>query len=91
MYGELNHIQLNAEKRKLEMERGAKARLLKRIKAGQPGFKCTICEKLATMFLGAAKKLKALAENKTQNDFPPIKSEDLHRLLENPTSDGLFV
>ena len=91
MYSEFNLMHLDAEKRKLYMQQGARARLLKRIRAGQPGFKCYICEKLAAFFLGAAEKIKAMAEIKPGAELPPAKSEDLRRLLESATADGLFI
>jgi hypothetical protein len=90
MFSEFNLMQLDAERRKLCLERAAKARMLKRIRATNPRFKCLICEKLAAFFLEAAKKLNALAETKSQADFPPIKSEDLRKLLESPIAEGLF-
>ena len=90
MFSEFNLIHLNAEKRKLDMERGAKERLLKQINAEKPGFKCLICEKLAGLFMVSAKKLEALAAVKPQADFPAIKSEDLRKLLDDPTAQGLI-
>jgi hypothetical protein len=91
MFNEFNLLQLDAERRKLFLERAAKARLLKAIKAGQPDFKCLICEKLAAFFLNAGKRLKALGEIKPGPDLPPIKSEDLRKLLEKQEPNGLFI
>jgi hypothetical protein len=72
-------------------EAAARERMLRSRNVSGPDFKCLVCGKLAAILLKVGRQLLEKAKVKTLEGIPAIKSEDLRKMLENPTTNGFFI